>query len=48
MQCSLPTPMSDHSLVLLDEGGVRRGFTHFGFENKLLKEEGFLDLVKQW
>ena len=40
--------MSDYSPVLLDEGGVRRGFTHFGSENMWLKEEGFLDLVKQW
>ena len=40
--------MSDYSPVLLDEGGVRRGFTPFRFENMWLKEEGFLDLVKQW
>lgn len=48
MQCSMPGPMLDHSLVLLNGGRVRRGFTLFRFENMWLKEEDFLDLVKQW
>lgn len=48
MQCSMPGPMLDHSLVLLNGGRVRRGSTLFRFENMWLKEEDFLDLVKQW
>ena len=40
--------MSDHSSVLLDGGGMQKGPTPFRFENIWLKEEGFIDLVKQW
>lgn len=42
----LPRPMFDHSLILLEEGGVRRGMTPFRFESMWLKAEGFKDMVK--
>ena len=40
--------MLDHSLIFLDEGGLRRGSTPFRFENMWLKEEGFKDILKRW
>ena len=47
VQCTLPRPVSDHFLILLDGGGVRRGPTPFCFENMWLKEE-FKELLKIW
>ena len=38
--------MFDHSLILLEEGGVRRGMTPFGFESMWSKAEGLKDMVK--
>lgn len=39
-------PVSDHSTILLEGKTVRRGMTHFRFENMWLKVEGFKDMVK--
>ena len=47
-QLKLPKPTSDHALILLECGGVRKGPTPFRFENMWLKVEGFLDLMKGW
>ncbi|RVX05586.1 hypothetical protein CK203_027280 [Vitis vinifera] len=44
MQCILPRPVSNHSLILLDVGGLRRGPSPLGLKNMWLKEEGFKDL----
>ena len=40
--------MSDHSPILLDVGGMRRGPSPFRFVSMWLKEEGFKELVKSW
>lgn len=48
VQCILPRPVSDHSPILLDGGGLQRGPSPFRFENMWLKEEGFKDPLKSW
>jgi len=48
IQCRLPRPLSDHFPLLLDSGGLVRGFCCFKFENMWLKAKGFGDLVNQW
>ena len=40
--------MSNHFPILLDGGGVRRGFASFHFENMWLKKEEFEELLKSW
>ncbi|XP_075645334.1 uncharacterized protein LOC142616347 [Castanea sativa] len=44
----LPRVLSDHCPLLLEAGGVWRGRSAFKFENMWLKDEGFVDRVKQW
>lgn len=48
VQSVLPRPVSNHFLILLDGGKVRRGFAPFHFENMWLKKEGFKELLKNW
>ena len=48
VQCILSRPVSDHSPILLDGGGLRRGPSPFRFENMWLKEKGFKDLLNSW
>lgn len=39
---------SDHFPILLVDGRVRGGRRPFRFENMWLKENGFLDKIKEW
>ncbi|KAH7863089.1 hypothetical protein Vadar_013200 [Vaccinium darrowii] len=47
-QFSLPRPISDHTPILLDSGGIRHGRTPFRFENMWLLTEGFTERVGEW
>jgi hypothetical protein len=44
----LPRPISDHSPLLVEAGGLARGKSSFKFENMWLKSEGFVDKVQGW
>ena len=39
---------SDHTPILLTKGGMQFGKHSFKFENMWLKEEGFVEKVKDW
>ena len=44
----LPRVVSDHCPLLLVAGCVNKGQNAFNFKNMLLKEEGFVERVRQW
>ena len=46
-QC-LPRIISDHFPILLSCGFMRKGKSHFRFENMWLKGAGFTDKVQEW
>ena len=48
VQSTQPRLFSDHFLILLDVGGIRRGHSSFWFEIMWLRVEGFKDLLKNW
>ena len=48
IQVVLAKPVSDHSLILLDGGGMRKGPMSFRFENMSLKEKGFKEMLRKW
>ncbi|RVW47336.1 hypothetical protein CK203_090338 [Vitis vinifera] len=41
-------PVSDHSPIILDGGGMTKRPTPFRFENMWLKEEGFKEVLRKW
>ena len=48
VQTTLLRPVSDHSPILLDAGGISRGLAPFWFETMWLKVERFKEMVKNW
>ena len=44
----LPRVVSDHCPLLVEVGGVNKGHNAFKFENVWLKDEGFVERVRQW
>ena len=48
IQRILPRPILNHSLVLLEAGGMARGKSPFKFENMWFKTDGFVDRVQSW
>ena len=48
IQRILSRPISDHSPIILEVGGMARGKSLFRFENMWLKTEGFVDKVQSW
>ena len=44
----LPWVVSDHCPHLVLVGSVNKGWSAFKFENMWLKEEGFVERVRQW
>ena len=44
----LPCVVSDHCPLLVVAGSVNKGRSAFKFENMWLKEEGFVERVRQW
>ena len=48
IQGVLARPVSDHSPIILDGEGMRRGRTPFRFKNMWLKEEGFKEVLRKW
>ena len=39
---------SNHAPILLTRGGLQNGKHSFKLENMLLKEEGFVEMVRNW
>ena len=48
VQVTLPRPVFDHCLLLLDRGGIRRGPIPFRFENMWLRMKGFRESLMGW
>jgi hypothetical protein len=44
----LPRPLSNHYPILLEVGSMVRDKIPFRFENRWLKEEGFVDRIQSW
>ena len=48
IDCTLPRPLADHCLILLDIEWIRSGPCPSRFEIIWLKFEGFKDLLRDW
>lgn len=47
-QLAMPRPISDHKPLMLESGDWSSTLSYFMFENMLLQQEGFMDMVKEW